>query len=263
MRNRKGFTLAELLIAVAIIAVLVAISIPIFTGQMEKAREAADAASIRAQYAEVMTGAIADGRSANFGGAKRIRLSQKKPGWQTDSIQKSLSAIAVVFGEPGTQAWTEYDADTGIVSIQFDEAGQGTGGSTASAPLVDGFADWKKVHNVDIQDGKAILSPSWNDSVLKIGGDGSTKKIKLEAGKKYRLVVDVESCGADLTVKLTNRNGNNIYLKGKITDAGKVEYEYSHADGRDDDVQISLSVLKDQTKQEETVIRSVSFTEIA
>lgn len=38
MKNRKGFTLAELLIVVAIIAVLVAISIPIFTGQMEKAR---------------------------------------------------------------------------------------------------------------------------------------------------------------------------------------------------------------------------------
>ena len=46
-------------------------------------------------------------------------------------------------------------------------------------------------------------------------------------------------------------------------DAGKVEYEYSHADGRDNDVRISLSVLKNQTKQEETVIRSVSFTEIA
>ena len=30
------------------------------------------------------------------------------------------------------------------------------------------------------------------------------------------------------------------------TEAGKVEYEYSHADGRDDDVQISLDVLKDQ-----------------
>ena len=30
-KNKKGFTLAELLIVVAIIAVLVAISIPIFT----------------------------------------------------------------------------------------------------------------------------------------------------------------------------------------------------------------------------------------
>ena len=36
-RNSKGFTLAELLIVVAIIAILVAVSIPIFTGSREKA----------------------------------------------------------------------------------------------------------------------------------------------------------------------------------------------------------------------------------
>ena len=36
--NKKGFTLAELLIVVAIIAVLVAISIPIFTTQLNKSK---------------------------------------------------------------------------------------------------------------------------------------------------------------------------------------------------------------------------------
>ena len=35
-KRNKGFTLAELLIVVAIIAVLVAISIPIFKNQLEK-----------------------------------------------------------------------------------------------------------------------------------------------------------------------------------------------------------------------------------
>lgn len=40
MRKRKGFTLAELLIVVAIIGVLVAIAIPVFTSSLEKAREA-------------------------------------------------------------------------------------------------------------------------------------------------------------------------------------------------------------------------------
>ena len=59
--NRKGFTLAELLIVVAIIAVLVAISIPIFTSQLEKSREAVDAANIRAAYAEVMPETSSDG----------------------------------------------------------------------------------------------------------------------------------------------------------------------------------------------------------
>ena len=46
--GRRAFTLAELLIVVAIIAVLVGISIPIFTSQFEKSREATDIANMRA-----------------------------------------------------------------------------------------------------------------------------------------------------------------------------------------------------------------------
>ena len=52
-KNEKGFTLAELLIVVAIIGVLVAISIPIFTAQLEKSRDAVTLSNIRAAYAEV------------------------------------------------------------------------------------------------------------------------------------------------------------------------------------------------------------------
>lgn len=52
-KNTKGFTLAELLIVVAIIAVLVAISIPVFTSQLHKARVATDWANVRAYYAEL------------------------------------------------------------------------------------------------------------------------------------------------------------------------------------------------------------------
>lgn len=54
-KNEKGFTLAELLIVVAIIGVLVAISIPIFTSQLEKARDAVTASNVRAAYAEAQT----------------------------------------------------------------------------------------------------------------------------------------------------------------------------------------------------------------
>lgn len=59
--NKKGFTLAELLIVVAIIAVMVAISIPVFTTQLEKAREATDASNMRAAYAVAMTDVLTDG----------------------------------------------------------------------------------------------------------------------------------------------------------------------------------------------------------
>lgn len=54
-RTQKGFTLAELLIVVGIIAVLVAISIPIFSNQLERARDAASVANIRAAYAMAQT----------------------------------------------------------------------------------------------------------------------------------------------------------------------------------------------------------------
>ena len=51
LNKKEGFTLAELLIVVAIIAVLVAVSIPIFTSRLEKARQSTDLANIRAAYA--------------------------------------------------------------------------------------------------------------------------------------------------------------------------------------------------------------------
>ncbi len=52
--SKKGFTLAELLIVIAIIAVLVAIMIPVFGAQLTKANAAADLANVRAKYAELV-----------------------------------------------------------------------------------------------------------------------------------------------------------------------------------------------------------------
>lgn len=64
-KNKKGFTLAELLIVVAIIGVLVAISIPIFTSQLEKSRDAVTLANLRSAYAEAQTTYLtANGKNA-------------------------------------------------------------------------------------------------------------------------------------------------------------------------------------------------------
>ena len=43
----------ELLIVIAIISVLVAIAIPMFSSQLEKGREVTDLANVRAAYAQV------------------------------------------------------------------------------------------------------------------------------------------------------------------------------------------------------------------
>ena len=63
--NKKGFTLAELLVVVAIIGVLVAVSIPIFTSQLEKSRDAATLANLRAAYAEASAAYLTGTDSAN------------------------------------------------------------------------------------------------------------------------------------------------------------------------------------------------------
>ena len=115
-KNKKGFTLAELLIVVAIIAVLVAISIPIFTTQLEKSREATDAANIRAAYAEVMSDALTN---ADNDATREVVLKQTQAGWQSSDIKDiggiDVSGLAVVKG--GTVV-IKYDADaTPQVSI--------------------------------------------------------------------------------------------------------------------------------------------------
>lgn len=80
--NKKGFTLAELLIVVAIIAVLVAIAIPIFSSQLEKSREATDIANIRSAYATLAADYL-----TNTGAAAEksidVPVTQKEAKWQS------------------------------------------------------------------------------------------------------------------------------------------------------------------------------------
>ncbi len=92
----SGFTLAELLVVVAIIGVLVAIAIPLFTGQLEKAREATDAANIRSAYAVVMAKVTA----GEDGGIEKVALKQKVDRWQS-----TFDFPAETIGEPAANGF--------------------------------------------------------------------------------------------------------------------------------------------------------------
>lgn len=138
-RDKQGFTLAELLVVVAIIAVLVAIAIPIFTSQLEKSREATDAANIRSQYAQVMTDAITDGGNVNgknvYGA---INLNQKKDNWQNTTLGNNLHSlfpekdqIVGDFPKAGGTAWVEYNASKGYAILHYEGEGSNNGNSSS------------------------------------------------------------------------------------------------------------------------------------
>lgn len=137
-KNNKGFTLAELLIVVAIIAVLVAIAIPIFTTQLEKAREAVDQANIRDAYAQLVAATLTeettvtsasnkvtftDGTAATGGAAyvppkATITATQQVAQWQTANVSIAGQTLAAAAGGPGT--WTVVvDAATGAATITY------------------------------------------------------------------------------------------------------------------------------------------------
>ncbi|WP_051656591.1 type II secretion system protein [Butyrivibrio sp. AE3004] len=70
-KNNKGLTVAELLIVVAIIAVLVAITIPIFTNLVERSREAYDIYTMRQAASaaiELYYSGVTDSASASAAG---------------------------------------------------------------------------------------------------------------------------------------------------------------------------------------------------
>ncbi len=107
-KNNKGFTLMELLIVIAIIVVLVAIAIPVFNAQLEKAREATDMANIRAAYAEVSVDLISNDAST---ATKDVAATQTKDAWQTKGDAETVK-IGGQDVAASTTGWTVAVNDT-------------------------------------------------------------------------------------------------------------------------------------------------------
>lgn len=107
LKNKKGFTLAELLIVVAIIAILVAISVPVFAGKLEKARQSTDQANERAAKAAAVNKYLEEQKGFDdwYYDAKNGKLVEEKSGivaygqsseYPTDSSDKAKGKIIEV-----------------------------------------------------------------------------------------------------------------------------------------------------------------------
>ncbi len=173
-KRKKGFTLAELLIVVAIIGVLVSISIPILTNQLERSRDAASVANLRSAYAlamsEYITCKITDShtdnlvhshliedesgkRTINFRNGRIVQIcifdveikSTKNNDWSGlgDSLPFHDTMRPGVYGDSGISGTTKW------VVFNFDDNGSGQGSSDTGENW-DGSSADGYVTSVDI-----------------------------------------------------------------------------------------------------------------
>lgn len=91
--GKKGFTLMEMLIVVAIIAILLAIAIPTFNNALNKARQATDEANLRAYYSETITAyMLADNNAGTLPAAAQNQTTVQVAG-STYTLQAGTYSI--------------------------------------------------------------------------------------------------------------------------------------------------------------------------
>ena len=121
-KTGPGFTLAELLIVVAIVAVLSAVAIPIFTNQLEKSREATDLANVRSVYAVVMTAANTGdyskvGVNDEYGIYLCVDLVQKKEGFLTPESSLHIGDVT----PSDTAHWLNEPSEGGSCRVYYKD----------------------------------------------------------------------------------------------------------------------------------------------
>lgn len=184
-KERKGFTLAELLIVVAIIGVLVAISIPILNVQLEKSREAHDIYTMRAVAA--------------------IAVDYYYQGADTP---KGAAALGLKFwneGEAYANASGVYNPETGTFVAERDDPrlkgpyGKGTKtdsgakyemGSNPNGPYMNAADYTKAVCMISIYPNQKYINVYWKEKE----GQGNDKFIggNIENSPKYSLRLPID-----------------------------------------------------------------------
>lgn len=115
-QNKNGFTLMEMLIVIAIIAVLIAVAIPVFASQLEKAREATDLANVRSAYAQVSTEALLGDSEATV----TVNLKQKQADWQSvDPV--NIGGIVHSKSQGDTENWKGVAEPNGTCVVSYKE----------------------------------------------------------------------------------------------------------------------------------------------
>ena len=246
MKNRcDGFTLAELLIVVAIIGVLVGVAIPIFSQQLERSREATDLANVRATYAEVMAEAM--DATASYPISKAVNLKQKQSDWQYYE-PAVIAGIIHYRNEGDTKHWKGVPGAGGKCIVSYNPRDEGivftwsggSGGSTESGSTINFKEDVHEALNktglkdkypratfeIDSRSPESVMVSAVqkhlkSDSLLQHGTWaylGDTTRPEYKATYLFWTSVNTDTVGTGKTIPvIISKEGGGFYVSESTT----------------------------------------------